>query len=77
LAHAYRSQARFGGLARPDFAEAPSRTSKQIKRTALFAVSPELAPGPPQRAEPVLMGDGVLDDERVESLGMGDCEPPP
>ena len=40
-----------------------------------LAVSLELAPGLPQRAEPVFVGDGVLDDERVESPRMCDCEP--
>ena len=42
-----------------------------------FAVSPELSPGLPQRAETVLVGDGVLDDERFESLGICDREPEP
>ena len=40
-----------------------------------LAVSPELSPGLPQRAETVLVGDGVLDHERFESLGMRDREP--
>jgi hypothetical protein len=40
-----------------------------------LAVSPELAPGLPQRTEPVLVGDGVLDDECVESFGIRDREP--
>ncbi len=39
-----------------------------------LAVSPELSPGLPQRAEPVLVGDRVLDDERLEPLGMRDHE---
>jgi hypothetical protein len=40
-----------------------------------LAVSPELSPGLPQRAETVLVGDGVLDDECVESFGIRDREP--
>ena len=39
------------------------------------AVGPELSPGLPQWAEPVLVGDGVLDDERLEPLGLRDREP--
>jgi hypothetical protein len=40
-----------------------------------LAVSPELSPSLPQQTETVLVGDGVLDDERFEPLGMRDREP--
>jgi hypothetical protein len=40
------------------------------------AVSPELSPGLPQWTETVFVGDGVLDDERLQPLGMGDRRNP-
>jgi len=40
-----------------------------------LAVSPELSPGLPQRAQIVFVGDGILDDERVEPLRVCDREP--
>jgi hypothetical protein len=41
------------------------------------AVGPELSPFLPERAESSLVGDGVLYDERLNALRVGDGEPEP
>ena len=50
---------------------------KKFSRSAaswVWRSAQKLSPGLLQRAEPVLMGDRVLDDERLEPLGMRDHE---
>jgi hypothetical protein len=41
------------------------------------AVSPESTARLPQRPEPVLVGDGVLHDQRLDPLGVGQRQPEP